>query len=74
MSPDELTAIGRVAARLAAACPWADVATVEATVLTAYASFREARVRTYVPILVERRARKVLRATGAALTVTGEKG
>lgn len=56
-------AIRNVAARLTAACPWADAATVEATVRTAYAAFREARVRTYVPILVERRTRKLLSPT-----------
>ncbi|MFF3691673.1 three-helix bundle dimerization domain-containing protein [Streptomyces sp. NPDC002187] len=64
---DELAAVRNVVARLAAVSPWADAATVEAAVLTAYATFREARVRTYVPILVERRARKVLLATCAAV-------
>ncbi|MFF0084169.1 three-helix bundle dimerization domain-containing protein [Streptomyces canus] len=52
--------------RLRAAWPTVDEATVEAVVRSAYESFREARVRAYVPILAERRARKVLGAAGGA--------
>ncbi|WP_351226823.1 hypothetical protein [Streptomyces sp. NPDC002133] len=55
-------AIRKVAARLRVAYPWVDVAIVEAAVGTAYGSFSQARVRTYVPILVERRARAVIGA------------
>lgn len=42
--------------------PLIDAAVVEATVTAAYHWFREARVRAYVPILAERRARKALGA------------
>ena len=66
---DELLAIQNVAARLRAAYPQADAATVEATVGTAYGSFRQARVRAFVPILVERRARTVLGAAARAAVV-----
>ncbi|WP_368078519.1 three-helix bundle dimerization domain-containing protein [Streptomyces sp. NBC_01481] len=69
-SRDELVAIQNVAARLRAAYPQADAATVEATVGTAYGSFRQARVRAFLPILVERRARTVLGA--AARAAVGE--
>ncbi|WP_406404481.1 hypothetical protein OH805_34980 [Streptomyces sp. NBC_00879] len=62
-------AIQNVAARLMAAYPQADAATVEATVGTAYGSFRQARVRAFVPILVERRARTVLGAAARAAVV-----
>ncbi|WP_406263854.1 three-helix bundle dimerization domain-containing protein [Streptomyces sp. NBC_00191] len=65
-SQDELVAIENVAARLRAAYPLADSATVEATVRTAYGSFRQASVRAFVPILVERRARTVLDAAARA--------
>ncbi|MFJ7226898.1 hypothetical protein [Streptomyces sp. NPDC098090] len=60
--------IRNVVARLRA-CPSADAVTVEATVRTAYDSFRtaydsfhQARARAYVPILVECRSRRALRA------------
>ncbi len=49
-------------ARLRAAYPSVDAVTVEATVRVAHESFRQARVRAYVPILVERRSRKALSA------------
>ncbi|SPF04381.1 hypothetical protein SMA5143A_5178 [Streptomyces sp. MA5143a] len=49
-------------ARLAVDFPSVGVVTVEATVRAAYDAFRQARVRAYVPILIERRSRKVLRA------------
>ncbi|MET7859312.1 hypothetical protein ABZS81_19205 [Streptomyces sp. NPDC005318] len=35
-----------------------DAVAVEATVRTAYGRFHEARVRNYIPILVERRSRR----------------
>ncbi|MFG2654495.1 three-helix bundle dimerization domain-containing protein [Streptomyces sp. NPDC048425] len=41
---------------------------VEATVRSAYGSFRQAGVRTCVPILVGRRARRVLGADAAVTT------
>lgn len=57
-------------ARLSAVYPSVDVVTVEATVRTAYDSFHQARVRAYVPILVERRSRRVLSA--ACRTAPGQ--
>ncbi|QFR02062.1 hypothetical protein F9278_44510 [Streptomyces phaeolivaceus] len=63
---DELASIRNMAVRLSAAYPSVDRATVEATVRTAYDSFHLARVRAYVPILVERRARRALGAKGGA--------
>ncbi|MBZ3905937.1 three-helix bundle dimerization domain-containing protein [Streptomyces griseiscabiei] len=62
LSQDELASVRNMAARLSAAFPSVDPATVEATVRAAYDSFRLARVRAYVPILAERRARKALGA------------
>ncbi|MFF0429493.1 three-helix bundle dimerization domain-containing protein [Streptomyces sp. NPDC004520] len=61
-SQDELASLRDTVARLGAAYPWLDSVDVEATVRTAYESFREARVRAYVPILVERRSRRALQA------------
>ncbi len=69
-SQDESVSIRDMVARLRAAYPSVDAVTVEATVRTAYDSFHQARVRAYVPILVERRSRKVLRA--ACLTAPGQ--
>ncbi|TQK42768.1 hypothetical protein FBY35_4205 [Streptomyces sp. SLBN-118] len=65
-------AIQNVAARLSAAYPLADAATVEATVSSVYGSFHQARVRAFIPILVERRARKVLHAAARAAAVEAE--
>ncbi|MCX4717578.1 MULTISPECIES: three-helix bundle dimerization domain-containing protein [Streptomyces] len=61
-TPEELAAVRTTVARLRAAYPSVDVATVEATVEAAYGSFRQAKVRKYVPILAERRSRKALAA------------
>lgn len=61
-SQDELVSIRNMVARLRAAYPSVDAVTVEATVRTAYESFHEARVKAYVPILVERRSRRMLSA------------
>ncbi|MFC9396946.1 three-helix bundle dimerization domain-containing protein [Streptomyces sp. NPDC057027] len=61
-SQDELASLRDTVARLGAAYPWLDSVDVEATVRTAYESFRQARVRAYVPILVERRSRRALQA------------
>lgn len=55
-------------ARLRRARPGIAESVVEATVRSAYDSFRRAGVRTYVPILVERRARRVLGAAAAVTT------
>ncbi|EMF52176.1 MULTISPECIES: hypothetical protein [Streptomyces] len=49
-----------IVARLSAAWPSVDEAVVEGAVRSAYESFREARLRAFVPILTERRARKAL--------------
>ncbi|MER5459767.1 hypothetical protein ABT010_03550 [Streptomyces sp. NPDC002668] len=69
-SQDELVSIRNMVARLSAAYPSVDAVTVEATVRTAYDSFHQARVRAFVPILVERRARRVLSA--ACRTAPGQ--
>ncbi|MEW2118820.1 three-helix bundle dimerization domain-containing protein [Streptomyces sp. NPDC005474] len=61
-SPEGVLAVRDIVARLRAAWPTVDKATVDAVVRSAYESFREARVRSYVPILAERRARKALSA------------
>ncbi|MFF7262075.1 three-helix bundle dimerization domain-containing protein [Streptomyces sp. NPDC008159] len=61
-SHDELMLVRDLVARLAVDFPSVDVVTVEATVRAAHDAFRQARVRAYVPILIERRSRKVLRA------------
>jgi hypothetical protein len=62
----EAVAIRETVTRLRAAWPAVDEATVEATVRSAYDSFRRARVRAYVAILAERRARSVLGAAAGA--------
>lgn len=69
-SQDELVSVRNMMARLRAVYPSVDAVTVEATVRTAYDSFHQARVRAYVPILVERRSRRVLRA--ACRTAPGQ--
>ncbi|MFF5484023.1 three-helix bundle dimerization domain-containing protein [Streptomyces virginiae] len=61
-TPEELAAVRTTVARLRAAYPSVDADTVEATVEAAYGSFRQAKVRKYVPILAERRSRKALAA------------
>ena len=71
-SRDELVSIQNMVVRLSAAYPSVDAVTVEATVRAAYDSFRQARVRAYIPILVERRSRRVLRA--ADRTASGQAG
>lgn len=57
---EELASVRTTVARLRAAYPSVDADTVEATVKAAYDSYRQARVRKYVPILAERRSRKAL--------------
>ncbi|MGW2027476.1 three-helix bundle dimerization domain-containing protein [Streptomyces decoyicus] len=60
---DELTAVHNVATRLQSAYPSVDPAAVDALVKTAYEQLHQARIRTYIPILVERRARSMLNAS-----------
>lgn len=62
LPPLEAGAVHDMVTRLRAAWPAVDEATVEAAVRSAYDSFRRARVRTYLPILAERRARRALGA------------
>ncbi|MCX5195319.1 hypothetical protein OOK31_15650 [Streptomyces sp. NBC_00249] len=69
---DELESIRSMVARLRAAYPSVDAVVVEATVRVAYESFRQARIRAYIPILVERRSRKALSA--ACRTAPGQAG
>jgi hypothetical protein len=61
-SRDELVTIRNMVVRLRAVYPSVDAVAVEMTVRTAYDSFRQARVRAYIPILVERRSRRELGA------------
>jgi hypothetical protein len=64
---EEEHAIGRVVAALGAAFPGLSETDVADCVGRIHATFAQARVRTYVPILVEREARAALAAwlTGA---------
>ncbi|MGW1894385.1 three-helix bundle dimerization domain-containing protein [Streptomyces sp. NPDC002004] len=57
---DELAAVRRVAEHLQSVYPSIDAATVDALVHQAHSRLSAARIRTYVPILVERRARLLL--------------
>ncbi|MEV7068522.1 hypothetical protein AB0N97_37935 [Streptomyces collinus] len=61
-SQDDIASIRNLVARLSAAYPSVDAGIVEVPVMGAYDAFRQARVRAYVPILVERRSRRELRA------------
>ncbi|MFD9354680.1 three-helix bundle dimerization domain-containing protein [Streptomyces sp. NPDC060031] len=58
-SEDALT-IRHVAERLMKAHPELDAELVESSVRTAYDELRYARVRTYLPVLMERRAKDLL--------------
>lgn len=58
-SEDALT-IRHVAERLMKAHPELDADLVESSVRTAYEELRYARVRTYLPVLMERRAKDLL--------------
>ncbi|MEU0430149.1 hypothetical protein ABZ153_00580 [Streptomyces sp. NPDC006290] len=74
---DEAVALLRLAARLKTAYPSVDPSVVDEVVATARGSFRQAKVRTYVPILVERRVRALLGAlhdeeTSHARTAVGD--
>ncbi|MFB9436316.1 three-helix bundle dimerization domain-containing protein [Streptomyces showdoensis] len=67
-SSDEEFTLDGLVARLAAAYPSVDAAAVEVAVRRAYGHFERARIRAYLPILVERRSRKaldVVRASGS---------
>ncbi|MEW1634260.1 three-helix bundle dimerization domain-containing protein [Streptomyces sp. NPDC093801] len=70
--PEDADALARVADRLFKAFAGLDRETVEGAVGTAYAELRYARVRTYLPILVERRARDLLAAAGDDTSPGGE--
>ncbi|MER5472040.1 hypothetical protein [Streptomyces sp. NPDC002685] len=59
---DEAVALLRLAARLKTAYPSIDPSVVDQAVATARGPFQLAKVRTYVPILVERRVRVLLGA------------
>ncbi|MGW2355624.1 three-helix bundle dimerization domain-containing protein [Streptomyces phaeofaciens] len=69
---DELDALQDVVGRLRLAYGSVDEATVEAAVLDAYEIFKEARIRAFVPILVERRARSALDAGPPTVPATPE--
>jgi hypothetical protein len=62
---DEAVALRRLATSLKAAYPSVDPSVVDQGVATARGSFRQAKVRTYVPILVERRVRALLSGLAA---------
>lgn len=57
---DEQAAVRHVVARLKCAFPSVDPATVDALVEAAQDALSDAPIRTYVPILVERRAKTML--------------
>ncbi|AJT69937.1 hypothetical protein T261_8344 [Streptomyces lydicus] len=61
---EEALAVRQVATALKSAYPWVDAAVVDAVAAAAHATFHQAKIRIYIPILVERRARTVLRAIG----------
>ncbi|MER5654903.1 hypothetical protein ABT076_18015 [Streptomyces sp. NPDC002131] len=61
-SQDERATLVQLATRLKAAHPTIEASVVDATVTAANDAFRQAKIRTYVPILVERRARNLLAA------------
>ncbi|MEU9139588.1 hypothetical protein AB0D33_27145 [Streptomyces sp. NPDC048404] len=76
---DETVALRRLAASLKAAYPSVDPSVVDHVLATARGSFRQAKVRTYVPILVERRVRALLagldtQGAGPAPTAVGDAG
>lgn len=57
---EDALVIRYIAERLVKAHPQLDAELVEASVETAYEELRYARVRTYLPVLMERRARDLL--------------
>ncbi|MFF4426350.1 three-helix bundle dimerization domain-containing protein [Streptomyces sp. NPDC001549] len=62
---EDAVALGHVTERLLKAFTGLDPRIVRGAVDTAYAELRYARVRTYLPVLMERRARDLLAATDA---------
>ncbi|WP_330334334.1 hypothetical protein OHS33_34370 [Streptomyces sp. NBC_00536] len=58
--PEDALAIRHVVERLMEAHPHLDAAVVRSSVETAYEELRYARVRTYLPVLMERRAKDLL--------------
>ncbi|MCY0946112.1 three-helix bundle dimerization domain-containing protein [Streptomyces antarcticus] len=57
---EDAAAIRHVAERLMKTHPGLDAGLVHSTVQTAYEELRYARVRTYLPVLMERRAKDLL--------------
>ncbi|MFD4320746.1 three-helix bundle dimerization domain-containing protein [Streptomyces sp. NPDC058548] len=57
---EDVLAIRHVAERLMQAHPQLSPVLVQSSVRTAYEEFRYARVRTYLPVLMERRAKDLL--------------
>ncbi|MFI0202830.1 MULTISPECIES: three-helix bundle dimerization domain-containing protein [Streptomyces] len=57
---EDALAIRHVTERLMEAHPQLDVMLVQSSVQTAYEELRYARVRTYLPVLMERRAKDLL--------------
>lgn len=55
-----MAALVHLATRLKAAHPTIEASVVDTTVTAAHDAFRQAKIRTYLPILVERRARNLL--------------
>ncbi|MFF0201188.1 three-helix bundle dimerization domain-containing protein [Streptomyces sp. NPDC005017] len=62
--PDEALAVSELVTVLKAGWPAVDEGVIEAAVKEAYDAFRPARIRAFVPILVERRVRRALREHG----------
>ncbi|AQT70847.1 MULTISPECIES: three-helix bundle dimerization domain-containing protein [Streptomyces] len=62
--PQDATTIRDVAERLMKAHPQVDARLVHSSVQTAYEELRYARVRTYLPVLMERRAQDLLPSDG----------
>ncbi|MFJ6048549.1 three-helix bundle dimerization domain-containing protein [Streptomyces sp. NPDC092307] len=58
--PENVTVIRHVTERLAEAHPHVDADSMREAVRTAYEELRYARVRTYLPVLMERRAKDLL--------------
>ncbi|MFF5284091.1 three-helix bundle dimerization domain-containing protein [Streptomyces sp. NPDC013171] len=63
-SEEGAQAIRLVAERLIKAHPHMDVGLIQGSVRTAYEELKYARVRTYLPVLMERRARDLLPSAG----------
>ena len=57
---EDAVAIRHVTERLMEAHPEVDACLVQSSVRTAYEELRYARVRTYLPVLMERRAKDLL--------------